>query len=109
MSEKKPKFFCECCHAEVKQNAKFCPTCGKFFASVRCPNCGKIGDAKIFATGCPDCGYAVMKNSKYSKKLSSSKSDVVSVRQADELPPWILLTSFLMLISTVCAVIFLLK
>ena len=37
------KFFCESCGKEVKQNAKVCTYCGKFFSSVRCPNCGKTG------------------------------------------------------------------
>ena len=35
------KFFCESCGAEVPHNSKVCINCGKFFASVRCPNCGK--------------------------------------------------------------------
>ena len=56
---KQAKFFCESCGAEVKASAKFCDNCGKFFASVRCPNCGKTGSTREFEKGCPDCGYAV--------------------------------------------------
>ncbi|MDR1785697.1 MAG: zinc ribbon domain-containing protein [Spirochaetaceae bacterium] len=51
------KFFCEHCGAEVKQNAKVCTACGKFFTAVRCPECGQSGDAQDFAQGCPYCGY----------------------------------------------------
>ena len=56
---KKAKFFCESCGAEVPHNSKVCVNCGKFFASVRCPNCGKTGSSSTFINGCPDCGYAV--------------------------------------------------
>ena len=56
---KKAKFFCESCGAEVPHNSRVCVNCGKFFASVRCPNCGKTGSSSTFINGCPDCGYAV--------------------------------------------------
>lgn len=55
----KAKYFCENCGAEVLSNARFCPKCGKFFSSVRCPKCGFTGDVKTFKNGCPQCGYAV--------------------------------------------------
>lgn len=58
-SKKEAKFFCECCGAEVTRNSKSCPKCGKFFASVRCPQCGRIGSNEEFVNGCPSCGYAV--------------------------------------------------
>lgn len=57
--KKEAKFFCECCGAEVPRNSKFCPTCGKFFAAVRCPKCGRTGSNDDFKNGCPTCGYAV--------------------------------------------------
>ena len=56
---KEAKFFCESCGSEVPRNSKTCPTCGKFFASVRCPQCGRIGSNEDFKNGCPTCGYAV--------------------------------------------------
>ena len=56
---KEAKFFCESCGAEVPRNSKTCPICGKFFASVRCPQCGRIGSNEDFKNGCPTCGYAV--------------------------------------------------
>ena len=56
---KEAKFFCESCGSEVPRNSKTCPMCGKFFASVRCPQCGRIGSNDDFKNGCPTCGYAV--------------------------------------------------
>ena len=59
--QKEAKFFCQCCGAEVPRKSKFCPKCGKFFASVLCPNCGHTGRTEDFINGCPECGYAVNK------------------------------------------------
>lgn len=60
MADKKnAKFFCENCGSEVGANARFCPKCGKFFASVRCPECGKLGSPSLFKKGCPRCHYAM--------------------------------------------------
>ena len=56
---KDAKFFCESCGSEVPRNAKVCPVCGRFFASVRCPKCGRTGTNDDFKNGCPSCGYAV--------------------------------------------------
>lgn len=61
--KKKAKFFCENCNSEVPAKAKFCPKCGKFFSSVRCPQCSYTGDIKEFIHGCPSCGYALNKPS----------------------------------------------
>jgi len=57
--KKEAKFFCQCCGSEVPRNSKVCPTCGKFFVSVRCPQCGRTGTNDDFKNGCPTCGYAV--------------------------------------------------
>lgn len=61
---KQAKFFCESCGSEVPKNSKVCLTCGRFFAAVRCPNCGKTGSSQDFSDGCPQCGYAVDENKK---------------------------------------------
>jgi uncharacterized membrane protein YvbJ len=60
MGEKprKPRFFCDGCGTEVSADAKGCPNCGKFFASMRCPRCGFCGEHGEFRRGCPNCGYA---------------------------------------------------
>jgi predicted amidophosphoribosyltransferase len=55
---KRPRYYCENCGTEVKKDARFCPRCGKFFSSVKCPKCDHIGEADDFASGCPVCGYA---------------------------------------------------
>lgn len=57
--KKEAKFFCESCGSEVPRRSKTCPMCGKFFASVRCPQCGRTGANEDFVNGCPSCGYAV--------------------------------------------------
>lgn len=72
-NSKQAKFFCESCGEEVNAAAKFCNKCGKFFSSVRCPNCGKTGSTREFENGCPDCGYAVGKN-KSSGYIGNSNS-----------------------------------
>lgn len=71
-SKKEAKFFCESCGSEVPRKSKTCPMCGKFFASVRCPQCGRNGSNEDFINGCPTCGYAVNPNglSKNSSKFS---------------------------------------
>lgn len=63
-TEKEAKFFCESCGSEVPRKSRFCPTCGKFFASVRCSKCGHTGASEDFKTGCPECGYAVSPDGK---------------------------------------------
>ena len=63
---KEAKFFCESCGSEVPRNARTCPACGKFFASVRCPKCGKTGTNDDFKNGCPSCGYAINPDTLYS-------------------------------------------
>lgn len=68
--KKEAKFFCECCGSEVPGNSKFCPTCGKFFAAVRCPKCGRTGSNNDFKNGCPTCGYAINPDSLSGKHSS---------------------------------------
>jgi ssDNA-binding Zn-finger/Zn-ribbon topoisomerase 1 len=60
MGNKKPRFFCDNCGAEVSMAAASCPRCGRFFASVRCPKCGFTGKDDDFSRGCPVCGYSAI-------------------------------------------------
>lgn len=69
---KEAKFFCESCGSEVPRNSKTCPNCGKFFASVRCPQCGRIGSNEEFTNGCPTCGYAVNPDDGFGRNGSSA-------------------------------------
>ena len=76
MGKKQAKFFCENCGAEVGQNSRLCTQCGRFFAAVRCPACGKTGSSNAFIKGCPSCGYAGKKNDIAAEKSgSSNKAD----------------------------------
>ena len=70
---KDAKFFCESCGSEVPRNAKVCPVCGKFFAAVRCPNCGRTGTSDEFKNGCPTCGYAVDLTSYFAGQLDDDE------------------------------------
>jgi hypothetical protein len=55
---KTAKFFCDSCGIEVEREAKTCPSCGRYFTSVRCPRCGRTGPSSAFKEGCPGCGYS---------------------------------------------------
>ncbi len=89
-----PKFFCENCSNEVKRNTRVCPHCGRFFASVKCPQCYHEGASDDFLGGCPSCGYAVNTGSPSSKNSSKKKKaktnyNYKSNRYDDPLPWWI--------------------
>ncbi|MBO4404269.1 MAG: zinc ribbon domain-containing protein [Treponema sp.] len=114
MKEKKSaKFFCEHCGSEVKANARFCPKCGKFFAAVRCPECGKLGSVSTFKQGCPRCHYAMTKEDLYGFSDSDgntgsdglehklSRSSKRKIREAfkkheetDDIPSWFIAFGF---------------
>ncbi len=110
---KKARFFCEYCDTEVPEEAKFCPKCGKFFASVRCPACGFTGEHSLFTNGCPACGYAmsgpipekkeikqgVKEKNKSLKKHKNSVSPVEKKKRQgdDSLPSWIYVLSIVLL------------
>ena len=119
---KQAKFFCENCHNEVNANARFCPTCGKFFSSVKCPMCGAVGSAAQFKDGCPKCGYAEGKSSKKNSKSSdenlsesegrykfSTKTDKRcrhndknrNFQGEDSLPLWIYIISIIVLVTVI--------
>ncbi len=119
MKNKKAKFFCENCGAEVPENAKLCKKCGKFFISVRCPNCGRTGTSKEFKKGCPSCGYATGKNNfPGSKKTHTNSvalshifgqagnfsSDKKNSKQENSLPAWIYLLTLGMLVAVMIGV-----
>jgi uncharacterized membrane protein YvbJ len=80
------RFFCENCGAEVPRDEEKCPKCGKYFASVRCPACGYIGETVQFKGGCPVCGYSTAKSpSKSGNKKDFSENKKV----AGALPFWV--------------------
>jgi hypothetical protein len=53
----KARYFCENCKAEVRAGSSSCPSCGRVFIAVRCPECGYEGRAAEFKSGCPSCGF----------------------------------------------------
>nr|WP_318716956.1 zinc ribbon domain-containing protein [uncultured Treponema sp.] len=122
--KKKAKYFCEGCGSEVASNAKFCPKCGKFFAAVRCPNCGHIGTVKVFLHGCPSCHYAMSHEEIYGvpeaktldgrkHKLSGKSKRMIKFAFkkhehkgfSDDVPPWLFLGSIVVLVA-ICVVFF---
>lgn len=121
MKSKKAKFFCENCGAEVPENAKLCKTCGKFFISVRCPNCGRTGTSKEFKKGCPSCGYAAGKNNFSNSASEKTYSNSVALSQIfahagrkfgsggkknheTSLPAWIYILTFGMLLGVMIGI-----
>lgn len=100
-NSKKAKFFCQSCGAEVNQNAKVCTYCGKFFASVMCPNCGHSGSAEQFTHGCPQCGYALYKSKNFNninKNNKKKRKKVNSEYEESSLPAWIYICTIAILI-----------
>ncbi len=78
MSNPNAKFFCESCGAEVPRNARVCKKCGRFFSSVRCPNCGATGSPDKFTNGCPKCGYTVEGSASAASEQEDEKEGKVS-------------------------------
>lgn len=106
---RKAKFYCENCGAEVPESAKFCKYCGRFFSSVRCPNCGATGSSSRFSNGCPECGYAANGTSTSvatAGKINSSFQLRKKKRQDDSpLPVWIYLLTVLALAVIIALVV----
>lgn len=58
----KAHYFCDFCGEEVPANTTRCPKCGKIFTAVKCPECGYMGRAEDFNSGCPSCSYLMDKD-----------------------------------------------
>jgi uncharacterized membrane protein YvbJ len=58
-------FFCQDCGTRVPRDAERCPSCGAAFSSVKCPKCGYSGPHRLFANGCPSCGYLKKEKTDY--------------------------------------------
>lgn len=116
---KTAKFFCENCGAEVPENAKLCKNCGKFFISVRCPACGKVGTSSEFKKGCPGCGYAVNKKSfpgastsdkakalakLFSSARNKSAYSARKIQHESSLPVWVYAVTFATFIAVMIGV-----
>jgi uncharacterized membrane protein YvbJ len=99
-NSKSPRFFCESCGAEVPRDAKNCPKCGKYFASVCCPSCGFIGEEALFRNGCPVCGYSSAGNSKSGGNLPEGK------KAAGPLPLWVYILTAAVFMAILAALLF---
>ncbi|HHU36278.1 MAG TPA: zinc-ribbon domain-containing protein [Treponema sp.] len=102
--KKRPKFFCEHCGTEVRQNSRVCTHCGRFFASVKCPNCGFTGDSHAFKDGCPTCGYAFPKDGENGSAPQKNKKKR-KPNETDPLPWWIYVVSLGLLALVVALII----
>ncbi|MDR1446588.1 MAG: zinc ribbon domain-containing protein [Treponema sp.] len=101
--KKSPRFFCDNCGEEVSRQAKSCPACGRFFASVRCPACGFTGAEGLFSSGCPICGYSTpVSGAPPPKRGFFAKPSAGEA--AGPLPLWV----YIVALTTLVAVIFLL-
>ncbi|MDR2467338.1 MAG: hypothetical protein LBD22_00035 [Spirochaetaceae bacterium] len=69
---KAPRFFCDHCGSEVDAGENRCPSCGRFFAAVRCPQCGFSGEEAAFQGGCPSCGYSSRQGSSAKKQAPTT-------------------------------------
>ena len=101
---KAPKFFCENCGAEVPMDGKRCPQCGRYFASIRCPACGFVGDDDMFKGGCPVCGYSSAGNT--SARQQESGNFPQSKKPAGALPVWVYVLTAIAFIAVVIALFF---
>jgi len=103
---KKPRFFCDNCGHEVGQNEKSCRNCGRYFAAVRCPGCGFIGDEISFKNGCPACGYSAPPGADTLSpdKPNARKNEKRRMIPAGKLPLWVYILSIGAFIA-VCAML----
>lgn len=126
-SEKKPKYFCENCGEEVNAKARFCPHCGKFFSSVRCPNCGHTGSVDSFKKGCPACHYAISEEELRGESIpqKNTLSQTISLQKkkrtfrhfpsysgntasiSGDTPVWLMITSIIVLVGLVITSVYL--
>ena len=104
MLSKKPRFFCDNCDTEVERGARACPTCGRFFASVRCPACGYTGEENAFLRGCPSCGYSAPPVAAAAPYYAPARPVEKKV-PAGPLPPWVYILSIAAFIVVVILLI----
>ncbi|MDR3342632.1 MAG: hypothetical protein LBT14_07590 [Treponema sp.] len=99
------RFFCDNCGAEVSQDTKDCPECGKVFASVRCPVCGFVGEVSLFDTGCPSCGYSAQPAADNKGATSKMKAPQKQELADSPLPVWVYVVAGLVFLG-VCVALF---
>jgi predicted RNA-binding Zn-ribbon protein involved in translation (DUF1610 family) len=119
MKASSARFFCENCGTEVNRNTGRCPSCGRVFASVRCPACGFTAAESLFKEGCPVCGYCAPKTEEVPAgapawPLRSSKNNVHAGRRKktrgwvfiSALPLWVYVLALLALAAVAATLFF---
>jgi hypothetical protein len=102
MGKNSPRFFCDNCGHEVGNDIKACPFCGRIFAKVRCPACSFSGEDKLFANGCPACGYSASSAGKSKPKpVSRSRPKKPKPPPAEPLHPGVYIISIASLLALV--------
>ena len=111
MKKQTARFSCENCNSEVGRDDKVCSRCVHFFASVRCPHCGMLGDPSQFRSGCPQCGYAMdlsgfgITGGGHRKHKQKNKAKAGGQRE-EPLPIWLYALTFVVLVVAVVGVFF---
>jgi predicted RNA-binding Zn-ribbon protein involved in translation (DUF1610 family) len=82
-------FFCDNCGAEVQRDSKRCPGCGRYFAFVRCPQCGFTGEEFLFKEGCPQCGYCALPAENGDAPERPMEGKRKGFARAGKLPLWV--------------------
>jgi uncharacterized membrane protein YvbJ len=112
LKNKPPLFFCDNCGAEVSDNNRACPNCGRYFTSVRCPACNFSGEEELFGNGCPVCGYSESGGRKNPVKTAVLKKQKKQKRPAppavEPLPAPVYIGSILALIAVMAILAYLL-
>ena len=101
----KARYFCENCKAEVRAGSSSCPSCGRVFIAVRCPECGHEGKAAEFKSGCPSCGFLEPRET---ATAAPSAASVPKPRQRHVLPPAFYKIAFFVLIVLLVGLLLLL-
>jgi rRNA maturation protein Nop10 len=107
--EKQQKFFCEFCKSEVPQNATTCAVCGRTFAAVKCPKCGKTGTADEFSNGCPFCGYAAKVSVPIKQSTPEKRGQKkFMLKKSDQLNTWLFYGAAVVAIGGLAGLLFVL-
>jgi uncharacterized membrane protein YvbJ len=101
-----PRFFCDNCGVEVPQNSKNCPSCGRFFSSVRCPYCGFVGEEALFSNGCPSCGYSTSPANAAGKGEVKAKKKKKEAEPVVGLPLWVYILTSAIFTAVLAALMF---
>ena len=88
---------CKYCHAEVENDAIFCPNCGKQLPQRKqCIRCGEILDEE--SEFCPKCGTQQSREASTSPQNGRYNAPVRKEGKSSFSNPWVLLAMFVLLL-----------